>query len=588
MNGFPRLGFLAASFLVACAALGCGERSLPPVPVESRPAPVPPSVPLTDVTEAAGLSGFRYDAAMRGEKLMPETMGGGAAFFDYDADGDADVLLINSPRWPWEEAEAASAAGISLYQNDGAGHFDDVTVGSGLGEPLYGMGVACGDYNSDGLPDLYLTTVGENRLYRNLGDGRFEDVTTATGTAGPATAWTTAAGWFDADGDGDLDLLALNYLDWSRETDLAQPFTLTGTERGYGRPRAFGGTVPLLYRNDGGERFTEIARDAGLHEMNPATGEPLAKSLGLTFFDADADGDLDVFVANDTVRNFLFLNQTADGAPRRFDERAIEAGIAFDESGAARAGMGTDAALLRGDRTLAVAVGNFAAEMTALYATRRGETLFADEAAIAGLGAATRPDLTFGLLWTDADLDGRPDLIAANGHVEPEIARAQPGMTYAQPPRLFWNARPDVAAEFVPLTAEQTGPDFARPFVGRAVAAADVDLDGDPDYLFASLSGPPRLFRNDQTLGRRWLRVTVAGRGANTGAIGATVAVTAGGQTQTKLVNPTRSYLTQVELPLTFGLGEATIVESLRVVWPDGTERTLTDVAVDQALTVSP
>ena len=575
----------------ALFTIGCENRVAPPTtpaPTEStRPQPSPPHVPFADVTAAAGLAGFVHETGAAGDKLLPETMGGGAGFFDYDSDGDADLLLVNSSRWPRDEPPADAAPARSrLYRNDGTGRFDDVTAGSGLDLTLYGMGCACGDYDGDGAPDVYLTALGENRLFRNAGGGRFVDVTAETGTAGPAAAWTTAAGWFDADGDGDLDLLALNYLDWTAAADRAQPFTLTGSERGYGRPRAFGGTVPLLYRNDGGGRFTEVAEVAGLHVLNPATGEPLAKSLGLTFADADADGDLDILIANDTVRDFLFLNRTADGEPGRFVEAGIAAGIAFDERGAARGGMGIDAAPLRNDATLAVVIGNFSTEMTALYTSRRGEALFADDAAAAGLGAATRPDLTFGLLWSDADLDGRPDLITANGHLEPEIARAQPGVRYAQPPRLFWNAGPRAATEFVPLGVEQTGPAFARPIVGRAVAGADVDLDGDPDYLFTSLGGPPRLFRNDQTLGRHWLRVTVRGDGFNTGAIGATVAATAGGRTRTQTVNPTRGYLTQVELPLTFGLGEAETVETLRVVWPDGTTRTLENVAADRAIVV--
>ena len=414
-------------------------------------------------------------------------------------------------------------------------------------------------------------------MFRNDGGGRFADVTDEFHVAGPESAWTTAAAWFDADGDGDLDLFAANYVEWSREYDLAQPFTLLGDDRGYGRPAAFGGSVPLLFRNDGGT-FTEVAEASGLHVLNDATGTPLAKSLGVTLADADGDGDLDLFVANDTVRNFLFLNRTADGNPGQFVESGVAAGVAFDENGEARGAMGVDAATFRDDADLAFAVGNFSTEMTALYASQRGVGAFTDEAVANGLGPQTRLALTFGVLFTDADLDGRPDLLCANGHLEEDIQRVQQAISYAQPPQLFWNAGADAATEFVPFSQEQVGEAFFEPLVGRAALAADIDLDGDEDYLLTTLAGPPKLFRNDREQGKG-LRVTVRGTGGNAAAIGAAVTVTAGGRTQTKLVNPTRGYLSQVELPLTFGLGGDAETADVRVVWPDGVEQTLTGVS---------
>ena len=579
------LGVIAALLLCggavwAALALAPGEEVVKQADVDvagvrALPEREPPAVPLVEITEAARI-GFVHENGAAGEKLLPETMGGGGGFFDFDSDGDPDLLLVNSARWPWDSGETDGDPAVTrLYENDGAGNFADVTAGSGLGVTLYGMGCAFGDYDADGDPDVYLTAVGENRLFRNDGGGTFADVTADLSVAGPADAWTTAAGWFDADGDGDLDLLAVNYVRWSREYDLAQPFTLTGDERGYGRPAAFSGTVPLLFRNDGGT-FTEIAEQAGLHVLNDATGDPLAKSLGLTFADADADGDLDIFVANDTVRNFLFLNRTADGEPGRFNESGTAAGIAFDESGEARGAMGVDAARFRGDADLAFAVGNFSTEMTALYASPRGAAAFTDEAVANGLGPQTRLALTFGVLFTDADLDGRPDLLCANGHLEEGINRVQPAIHYAQPPQFFWNAGPDAATEFVPFGPGQLGEAFFTPLVARAALAADIDLDGDEDYLLTTLAGPPRLFRNDQSTGRG-LRVTVRGTEKNTAAVGAAVTVTAGGRAQTKLVNPTRGYLSQTELPLTFGLGDAEAA-TVRVVWPDGAERTLNDV----------
>ena len=550
----------------------------------ARSEATPPVVPLVEIAAEAGLD-FVHETGAAGAKLLPETMGGGAGFFDYDSDGDPDLLLVNSSRWPWDEP-ADDPALTRLYRNDGTGRFADVTAGSGLDVNLYGMGCAFGDYDADGDPDVYLTAVGSNKLFRNDGGGRFVDLTAGTDTAGPPGAWTTAAAWFDADADGDLDLLALNYVEWNREYDAAQPFVLTGDERAYGRPQSFGGTVPLLYLNAGDGTFVEGAGAAGLHVMNPATGEPLAKSLGLALLDADADGDLDIFVANDTVRNFLFLSRAADGSPGTFIEGGTAAGVAFDENGEARGAMGADATPLRNGADVAVAVGNFSTEMTALYVSAAGAGAFVDEAVANGLGPQTRLELTFGVLFTDYDLDGRPDLLCANGHLETDINRVQPAVTYAQAPQLFWNAGPDAATEFVPVAPAQVGESFFEPVVGRAAASADVDLDGDPDLLATTLGGRPRLFRNDQTLGRHWLRVTVRGAGGNPGAIGAAVTVTAGGLEQTKLVNPTRGYLTQVELPLSFGLGGADAVDAVRVVWPDGAERTLTDVPADRAVTV--
>ena len=590
------LGVIAA--LLACGgavwaalALAPGEAvveqaDLDVAGVRALPERTPPTVPLVEVTDAAGID-FVHENGAAGEKLLPETMGGGGGFFDFDADGDPDLLLVNSARWPWDARASGGESGgdpavTRLYENDGAGNFADVTAGSGLGVTLYGMGCAFGDYDADGDPDVYLTAVGTNKLFRNDGGGRFADVTAELNVAGPADAWTTAAGWFDADADGDLDLLAVNYIQWSREYDAAQPFTLTGDERGYGRPAAFAGTVPLLFRNDGGT-FTEAAGEAGLHVLNGATGDPLAKSLGLTFADADADGDLDVFVANDTVRNFLFFNRAADGEPGRFVESGTAAGVAFDESGEARGAMGVDAARFRGDADLAFAVGNFSTEMTALYAAPVGAGAFTDEAVANGLGPQTRLALTFGVLFTDADLDGRPDLLCANGHLEEGVNRVQSAIFYEQPPQLFWNAGPDAATEFVPFGPDQLGEDFFVPLVARAALAADVDLDGDEDYLLTTLAGRPRLFRNDRA-GNNSLRVTVAGAGNNTAAVGAAVTVTAGGRAQTKLVNPTRGYLSQTELPLTFGLGENETV-TVRVVWPDGVERTL-DAVPAGAVTV--
>ena len=502
-------------------------------------------------------------------------MGGGVAAFDYDGDGDADLLCVGSSQW---EPSPDDPPSLALYRNDGDFAFTDVTEDAGLDVVLYAMGPAVGDFDADGDLDLYVTALGPNRLFRN-DNGTFVDVTAETGTAGGPDDWSTSAGWTDYDRDGDQDLVVLNYVSWSREYDLAQDFKLTGTDRAYGRPANFGGSQPLLFRNDGGA-FTEVSEEAGLHVTNPDTGVAACKSLGLATRDFDGDGWVDLFVANDTVRNCLFRNKQ-DGT---FEEVGVLAGVAYDDMGNARGAMGVDAAYFRGDETLGLAIGNFANEMTALYVDPFGSLSFTDDAVITGLGPQTRLLLTFGVVWSDADLDGRPDLFCANGHLEEDVSIVQPSQTYAQPPQLFWNAGDAGDTEFVPLTAEQAGEAFFEPLVGRGVATADFDLDGDEDVVIANLEGRPRLIRNDQETGHHWLRVVV---GPPAEANGATVALTADGRTQRRVVTATRSYLSQCELPLTFGLGEARAVESLVVTWADGTEQEVAVDGVDQAITVT-
>ncbi len=525
-------------------------------------------LPFTDVTEAAGIA-FRHKNGAAGEKLMPETMGGGCAFFDFDNDGDQDLLFVNSARWSWDDRPNPKPTTMELYQNDGRGRFQNVTSGSGLDVSFYGMGAAVGDYDNDGLVDVFISAVGPNYLFKNLGQGKFEDVTDAAGTAGEQDSWSTSSGWFDYDRDGDLDLLVLNYIVWSRELDLAQDFRLKDGNRAYGRPQAFDGTFPYLYRNDGGGKFTEVAEAAGLFIRDPQTKKPMAKSLGLAFADLDDDGWPDFIVANDTVQNFVFHN-LKDG---RFEEIGILTGIAFDRGGDARGAMGIDVGKFRGDGSLGIAIGNFANEMTALYVSREGQLSFIDEAVPSGLNS-TRHDLTFGVFYFDPDLDGRLDLFATNGHLEPDIQKVLPHERYAQPPQLLWNCGKKSRFEFWPLTKASTGTDLLRPMVGRGAAYADIDGDGDQDVLITSSGGRPRLLRNDQNLGQHWVRFQLQGTDANRDAIGALINLTLpDGRVLSRQVMPTRSYLSQVELPVTFGLGDVTVIPRTEILWPDGTKQ---------------
>ena len=539
----------------------------PPARPPARAAVAVPALPFTDITTSAGVDFTHYNGAY-GERLLPETMGGGVAFFDYDNDGDPDLLLVNSAAWPGQPPVDAASR---LYRNRGDGRFEDVTAETGLALRLYGMGVAVGDYDGDGFVDVFVTAVGENRLLRNLGGERFEDVTAAAGVAGSADAFSTCAAFFDYDGDGDLDLFVCNYVAWSPAIDRAVDFRLTGIGRAYGPPTDFPGTNSQLYRNDGGV-FGDVSAAAGIHVANAATGEPAGKALAARPLDVDGDGDLDLAVANDTVRNFLFHNQ-GDGT---FRETGTATGFAFDTTGSATGAMGIDAARYANDAKLAIAIGNFANEMSSFYVARPGEAVFTDDAIVAGIGAASRRALTFGLAFFDVDLDGRLDLLAANGHVEPEIARVQASQRYAQPAQLFWHCGAACRGSYA--LAEETGA-LATPRVGRGAAYADIDADGDLDLAITQAGGRAALLRNDQALGNNFLRVRLRSDGANRDAIGAAVTATVGAQRQTRLVMPSRSYLAQVELPITFGMGAATRIEKLEVRWPNGETETWADLA---------
>ncbi len=541
-----------------------------------------PTVLFTDVTQEAGID-FVHENGASEEKLLPETMGGGCAFFDFDNDGDQDLLLTNSYVWPWNRGEDHKPSYQGLYENDGTGKFTNVTAGSGLDIECYGMGAAVGDYDGDSLVDIYLTAVGRNYLFRNLGQGKFEEVATKAGVAGSDNAWGTSCGWLDYDNDGDLDLFVCNYLEWNRQYDKSQNFQLTGGDRAYGRPQNFGGTFPYLFKNKGDGTFEEVAAEAGLQVRDPVNNVPLAKSLGVVMTDLDQDGWIDMIVANDTVQNFLFHNQ-GDGT---FKEQGSLSGIAFDDNGNARGAMGIDIGTFRNSNAPGVVIGNFSNEMTALYVADESGMLFVDEAVATGLGPQTRLRLTFGVFFFDYDIDGKLDLLAANGHLERDIHRVQESQHYEQPPQLFKNCGPEQATEFVPVPEEKCGSDLVKPMVGRGSAYADIDNDGDLDVVIAGLGSAPRLLRNDADLPANWVRLKLDGGEGNTGALGAIVDLTAGGQTIRRQVMPTRSYLSQVELPLTFGLGEADKIDSIKVTWPDGTVQDVPPVAINQSHTLS-
>jgi hypothetical protein len=542
-----------------------------------------PEVVFEEFGSESGI-GFVHTNGAYGDKLLPETMGGGVAFWDYDNDGDQDLIFVNSGQWPWQDAGGEPENMLTAYVNDGTGGFAPAPADSGLEFHGYGMGLAVGDYDNDGWVDLFVSGVGTNALLRNLGGGQFRDVTRDAGIHCAPQDWGTSCAWFDFDNDGDLDLFVCRYLRWSKEIDFEANYQLPGIGRAYGQPWNFPSTFPALFRNDGGGAFRDISTESGVQVRNRVTGLPLAKSLGVAPLDLDNDGWLDLVVANDTLPNLVFRNQR-DGT---FKEIGAASGLAFDNFGATRGAMGVDAARFEDDRSLGISIGNFANEMTAFYVSRDEPMLFADEAIKQGIGQATRLSLTFGVFFFDYDLDGWLDLLTANGHIEDEIEKVQPDQRYRQPAQLFWNARGrDPRAGFVPVPADKSGEAMFQPIVGRGSTYADIDDDGDLDVVLAQINGPPLLLRNQLAPGANWLRIKLIGTRSNRDAIGASVKVRAGGRTLWRQVMPTRGYLSQSELPLTFGLGPATRVDELTVQWPDGTSQRVDPPALNRLVTIT-
>ncbi len=553
-----RLTAVWAVFVLAAAAT---------VASSSADGPAASEVTFRDVTQHAGIR-FTHNNGAFGKKFLPETLGPGVAFFDYDNDGWQDIFLVNGMDWPGHVQKHTTP---KLYHNNHNGTFTDVTHKAGLDVEMYGMGVAVGDYDNDGFDDLFVTALGQSRLFHNNGNGTFTDVTQKAGLSGPRELSTSAA-WVDFDKDGHLDLVVGNYVQWTQETDLY--CTLDGKSKSYCTPESYKGTAARLWHNRGDGTFEDATQKAGL-------GDPTSKTMGIAVLDYDNDGWPDLLFSNDTQPNKLYRNN-GNGT---FSEKGVIAGIAFSEDGVARAGMGVDAADYDHSGYPSVMITNFSNQMLSLY-HNEGKGLFVDEAPQSAIGRATLLTLGFGCFFFDYDLDGWPDIFIANGHIDPEIQRVQANVKYAMPPHLFRNLG---KGKFEEVT-NSMGAAFVTPRVGRGAAYADIYNHGRLDLLLSTNGGPAYLFRNEAQAGSaasRSVRLKLVGTKSNRDGIGALVRHSSGGDSQTQMLRSGSSYLSSSELILTFGLAQRDKADTIEIRWPSGQVDHLSNVAAGQTITVT-
>jgi len=545
-HGFYRfLGVSVALWLLFCSNLSAAQK-----------------ITFHDVTAQAGIQ-FKHNNGAFGRKYLPETMGPGCAFLDYDNDGWTDILLVNGENWP---GRAGSASTMKLYHNNHDGTFTDVTRRAGLAVSMFGMGVAVGDYDNDGFEDVFITAAGQSHLFHNNGNGTFTDVTKAAGLWGP-NEFSTSAAWVDYDRDGKLDLVVGNYVRWSETSDLY--CTIDGVHKSYCTPESYKGASARLWHNLGGGKFEDVSQKANFHD-------PTSKTLGVAILDYNNDGWPDILLANDTQPNKLYLNKQ-NGT---FEEKGVSAGIGFSEDGVARAGMGVDAADYDRSGHASIIITNFANQMLSLY-HNEGRGLFVDEAPRSEVGRATLVTLGFGCFFFDYDNDGWPDIFVADGHIEDAIESVQKRVHYAEPPHLFRNLG---AGKFEEVT-QSLGAAFSSPKVARGAAYADINNDGALDVLVTTNGGRAYLFRSEGGTNRS-LRVKLVGVKSNRDGIGAVVRVASGKDQQWQMVHSGSSYLSQSELVLTFGLGTATRADSVEVEWPSGQRDKLANLAAGATVTV--
>jgi hypothetical protein len=542
----------------------CGAPLLAQAPKSSTPGS---SITFRDITQQAGIH-FVHNNGAFGKKYLPETMGPGVAFIDYDNDGWQDIFIVNGTDWPGHPSKHSTP---KLYHNNHDGTFTDVTRKAGLDVEMFGMGVAVGDYDNDGYDDLFVTAMGQSHLFHNNGNGTFTDVTQKAGLMGPKE-FSTSAAWVDYDRDGKLDLVVGNYVQWSIESDLY--CTLDGKGKSYCTPESYKGTAVRLWHNRGDGTFEDATKKAGL-------GEPTSKTLGIAVLDYDNDGWPDLLFSNDTQPNKLYRNN-GNGT---FTEKAVVAGVAFSEDGVARAGMGVDAADYDRSGAPSLLITNFSNQMLSLY-HNEGRGLFVDEAPRSEIGRASLLTLGFGCFFFDYDLDGWPDILIANGHIDADIQRVQPNVKYAMPPHVFRNVG---RGNFQEVT-RSLGAEFDAPRVGRGAAYGDINNDGRLDLLLSTNGGRAYLFENDATgeaALQKSLRIKLVGTKSNRDGIGTVAKVTTSGETQSQMMRSGSSYLSASELMLTFGLARHEKVDVIEVRWPSGQVDTLSNIPTGQTITVT-
>lgn len=520
---------------------------------------------FTDVSGEAGIR-FVHDNAKSEEKYLVETMGSGCAFFDYDQDGRLDVFFVNGGRTPAYRPDRMPEN--ALYRSDGDGTFTEVTGQAGVASNRgFGMGAFTGDFDNDGYPDLYVSGYGSSTLYHNKRDGAFADVTQRAGVANEGN-WGTAAAWFDYDNDGHLDLIVTNYLDYEYSGNVYCGERQAGA-RMYCHPQNYDGVPPTLYRNHGDGTFDDVSEAAGI------TGQK-AKALGIVAADFNNDGWVDFFIANDSIRNLLYLNQQ-DGT---FEDVTLLSGTGYSQDGVAEAGMGVDAGDFNGDGLLDIFVTHLDFELDRLY-QNRGEMDFVDATLISGIGRKAVLNSGFGTRFFDFDLDGWQDLLIVNGHVLDNVSYYRPAVQYAEKKMLFRN----VQGKFHDVSETQ-GAFFAKPSVGRGLALGDYDNDGDLDVLVSNNGQAGELVRNDRSEGNHWLALSLQGVTSNRDGIGSRITVAAGGRAQYAQATGGTSYLSSSDRRIFFGLGYQSKADLVEILWPSGTVDRLEEVSADQFLTV--